>query len=138
MHGSTTARTSPPSPQEVSTDTGSGASGGALSTRATGGACTDVATFSSTYVPEFVAAALAAEVGVPTAPVESQFGYHVILVRPFAEVGDEVVAALQQAELAPKAAELFDGVTISVSPSIGTWSSSSKPVTAIDAAPDGA
>lgn len=62
-----------------SIDPGSAARGGALP-------CTTTADFAQTYIPEFVEAALAATVGVPTDPVPSQFGVHVILVRPFDDV----------------------------------------------------
>lgn len=116
---------------EVSTD-GSAAGGGALSDPTTGAACSDAATFSASYIPVFVDAALGAEVGVPTAPVESEFGFHVILVRPFAEVSAEVVETIRGAELAPRAAELFGAVDVSVSPSIGTWSPASNSVEPLD------
>lgn len=60
---------------EYSTDSGGG-SGGALP-------CSITSDFESQYIPEFVEAALDAEMGEPVGPVESQFGYHVILVRPY-------------------------------------------------------
>ncbi len=51
--------------------------------------CGTTTDFAAQYVPEYVEAALAAEIGVPVGPVLSQFGYHVILVRPFDEVAQE-------------------------------------------------
>ncbi|MFT4658456.1 MAG: hypothetical protein ACJAXA_002952 [Candidatus Aldehydirespiratoraceae bacterium] len=57
-----------------STDPGSGAAGGDLG-------CTFVNDFVTQFVPEFVAGALPAEIGEPTAPIMSDFGFHVILVR---------------------------------------------------------
>ncbi|MPZ51472.1 MAG: hypothetical protein GEU79_01840 [Acidimicrobiia bacterium] len=54
---------------EISTDTGSGANGGDLG-------CTNP----STYVPEFAEATLSAVIGELTAPVETQFGFHIIRV----------------------------------------------------------
>jgi parvulin-like peptidyl-prolyl isomerase len=53
----------------VSIDPGSGANGGDLG-------CTSP----SNYVAEFAEATMAAFVGEPTEPVESQFGFHIILV----------------------------------------------------------
>ena len=38
------------------------------------------------FIPEFVEGSLAAEIGVPTQPVESQFGQHVIRIAPFEEL----------------------------------------------------
>lgn len=68
-----------------SIDPGSGASGGDLG-------CFDVQTFAGAFIPEFVDGALGAEIGEPTQPVESQFGAHIILVRP----GDDPANDLQQ------------------------------------------
>lgn len=55
--------------QEVSTDTGSGATGGDLGCAA-----------AATYVPEFAEATMSAEIGEVTAAVETQFGFHLIRV----------------------------------------------------------
>ncbi len=54
---------------EVSTDPGSAENGGELG-------CGPL----SQWVPEFAQGALDAEIDQPTAPIQSQFGYHVILV----------------------------------------------------------
>jgi hypothetical protein len=67
---------------DVSTDPGSASSGGVLP-------CDSTDNFAATYIPEFVQAALGAEVGVPVGPVGSQFGYHVILARPYADLASE-------------------------------------------------
>lgn len=75
---------------ERSIDPGSAERGGALG-------CAVVGDFRQQYIPEFVEAALAAEVGVPTEPVQSQFGYHVILVRPY----DDIATV-------PEARDVFD------------------------------
>lgn len=78
---------------ERSLDPGSGAQGGILQ-------CTTTEQFRTTYVPPFVDAALAAEVGVPTAPVESDFGYHIIVVRPLDEVRAELDPFFASADFA--------------------------------------
>jgi len=57
---------------ELSLDTGSGAEGGDLGCRIPVG--------QGGYVPEFATATLEDEIGVPSAPVETQFGFHIILV----------------------------------------------------------
>ena len=67
---------------ERSTDTGSAMAGGVLP-------CATITNFRNQYVPEYVDAALDADVGVPTEPVESAFGWHVILVRPLDEIVDD-------------------------------------------------
>jgi parvulin-like peptidyl-prolyl isomerase len=77
---------------EYSIDPGSGQQGGVLP-------CSSTGTFANTYIPEFVDAALAADVGDPVGPVASQFGFHVILVRPFDDLGDELDAVLAEPAL---------------------------------------
>ncbi|MCZ7533664.1 MAG: peptidylprolyl isomerase [Acidimicrobiia bacterium] len=54
---------------ELSIDTQSGANAGDLGCVAPSG-----------FVPEFAEAAMNAEIGTPTDPVESEYGYHIILV----------------------------------------------------------
>ena len=78
---------------ERSIDPGSGEQGGALP-------CESTDTFSVTYLEPFVEAALAAEIGVPTEPVESQFGYHVILVLPFDDAQAELEVFFQPQDFA--------------------------------------
>ena len=45
--------------------------------------CSGTAAFANNFVAEYVDAALSAEIGVPVGPVESSFGYHIIVVRSF-------------------------------------------------------
>jgi hypothetical protein len=72
---------------ERSIDPGSAARGGVLP-------CDTTASFAQNIVPEFVEAAFDATIGEPTEPVASQFGYHIILVRPFDDVVDDGIADL--------------------------------------------
>ncbi len=106
---------------EVSTDTGSGANGGSLG-------CTTPAQ----WVPEFAQAAMDAEIGVVTEPVETQFGFHLIRVddRTIATV-DEVRSIMeQQAVFAAVDAWLLDGITsadVVVDEQYGTWQTDPTP-----------
>ncbi len=68
-----------------SIDPGSGQAGGDLG-------CFEIEAFGTTFIPEFVDGALAAEVGQPTDPVESQFGAHIILVRTAEDSVDGLAA----------------------------------------------
>jgi hypothetical protein len=72
---------------EYSTDPGSAESGGALP-------CSSLTTFANTFVSEFTSSVLEAETGDVIGPVESQFGYHVIWVRPYDELSDADVDTL--------------------------------------------
>jgi len=53
-------------------------------------ACTGTDEFRRSFVGPFVDGALSAEIDVPTDPIESDFGFHVIRVRPFDEVRGEL------------------------------------------------
>ena len=68
---------------EVSIDTGSGASGGSLGCRSPAG-----------YVPEFAEATMTAPIGEATDPVESEFGFHIIVVEDRTEATAEEVQSI--------------------------------------------
>jgi hypothetical protein len=93
-----------------SIDTQSGAQGGALG-------CLSP----SEFVAPFQDAADAAQVGVVTEPVKTQFGYHLILVRPWdARRDQQYAAALTQAAAAVLSARMKD-LRVWVNPLYGSW-----------------
>lgn len=103
--------------QQDSTDTQSGAAGGALGCLTPG-----------EFVPVFEAAANAAPLGTPVGPVHSQFGYHVILVTAatssYAAARAQVMQALQQqAQTTAQAAinALLKSFKVHLDPRFGTW-----------------
>lgn len=67
----------------------------------------------SNYVPEFAAAVDSAEVGAVVGPVETEFGWHVILVERF-EVDGQTIAA-------ERIRERLTGVDVEVDEAIGQW-----------------
>ena len=75
--------------KQRSTEPAAAQSGGAL-TGPDGNACQAVGTFQTQYDHTFTAGALDATVGVPTDPVHSEFGWHVILSRPYEDVADDL------------------------------------------------
>ena len=106
---------------ELSTDTMSGQQGGDLGCQQVG-----------RYAPEFADAALVAELNVPTEPVVSEFGVHILLVteRNEAQPADlpteeEVIDTLQNQAAGPGAQEWFDGrmadAEVVVTERFGTW-----------------
>lgn len=107
---------------ELSTDTGSGAAGGDLG-------CAP----SANYVTEFADALTAAEVGVPTDPVESEFGFHIILVRED-EIPEEadVIEQIKDSAVATATNEWFfeqiEAAEVTVDEKYGTWDSSQPQV----------
>lgn len=100
-----------------STDTGSAQQGGELP-------CSDL----TQYVPEFADAAEQAEVGEVVGPVQSQFGWHLILVTsrdpapPLDEVRDQVAQDVGgQSDINGWLEQALDGAEIDVDRRYGTW-----------------
>jgi parvulin-like peptidyl-prolyl isomerase len=107
--------------EEVSIDTGSAVNGGSLNPD---GTCVPA----STYVPEFAEAATTATPGEPVGPVQTQFGYHVILVEkveplPFEQARPAIEQSLVQANQQTFQDWLRSalGSDIWVNPRYGTW-----------------
>jgi hypothetical protein len=103
--------------QERSTDSGSAPAGGALGCLQPG-----------MFVAPFQQAAGQAPFDTPVGPVQTQFGYHVILVRPAAASYEAVRAQVQQAlaqegQAAALAGinKLMDAFRVHVDPRFGTW-----------------
>ncbi len=106
---------------EVSTDTGSGASGGSLG-------CASAAT----YVPEFADATVTAEIGVVAGPVETEFGYHIIVVESREAATAEEVLPFMEEQLVVAATDawLLESVTtadVTVEAEYGTWETEPSP-----------
>ena len=112
---------------ELSLDTGSGANGGDLN-------CASP----TRYVPSFADAAMSAEIDVPTDPVESQFGFHVILVYdridPTPEslpTEQEIIDVLNDTALSLAMNDWFlsqvSGASVEVNEKYGTWQTDPAP-----------
>jgi parvulin-like peptidyl-prolyl isomerase len=100
---------------ELSTDTGSGAQGGDLG-------CSPP----DAYVEEFAGALTAAEIDVPTDPVETEFGFHVILLREDEVPTEEQVLEALTAQGVGEAAnawfiEKVEAAEVTVDEAYGTW-----------------
>jgi parvulin-like peptidyl-prolyl isomerase len=106
---------------ELSTDTGTGVEGGDLG-------CTSP----TRYVPEFMEATLEAELDVPFGPVESDFGFHTVLVteRTFPTdeelpTDEEIIESTRNAELPQVLSNWIgghlDSAEVTVNEKYGTW-----------------
>lgn len=101
---------------EISTDTGSAANNGELPCGSPSG-----------YVEPFRLAVLDATVGeVYPVAVESQYGYHIILVTELTEpTDDELAESVREAAIAAEVQEWFNGVMesaeVTVNEEFGTW-----------------
>jgi peptidyl-prolyl cis-trans isomerase C len=103
---------------ELSTDTTSGAQGGDLG-------CVPA----ETYVTEFADALTTAEAGVPTGPVQTEFGFHVILLRDDevpteAEVIEQLSSAALDAAISDWFQAAVEAAEVTVDESYGTWDGS--------------
>ena len=106
---------------EVSTDTGSGPQGGDLGCNSPAG-----------FVGESATATMEAEIDVVTDPVESEFGYHVLLVTQREEATPEVVReAIEQDALAQAVDAWFiavvDDAVVVINEEIGVWVTDPSP-----------
>ena len=79
---------------EYSTEPNAATTGGILGS--SDGDCISLSDYQSQFDSAFTAGALTAKVGVPTGPVKSSFGYHVIMIRPFADIKASLVMMLSK------------------------------------------
>jgi hypothetical protein len=100
-----------------SIDPGSGAGGGNLP-------CDLIDNFQSAYVPEFVEAALGAELGDVVGPVSSEFGFHVIRLRPTDQVDPAELATLYS-DTTLRFQRVAEEVDVYVDPRFGSFNSAS-------------
>ena len=114
--------------RERSTDTNSGAQGGSLDCQPVG-----------TFVPEFTQALAAATPGVVTDPVETQFGFHLILLRerqvqPLDEVAGQIrqeLLSAAQGEFAQFVTEAAQEAEVEVNKRYGTYDKEAGPTGAV-------
>jgi hypothetical protein len=109
---------------ERSVEPSAAQTGGALANPQTGEPCLTIEAAEASFDPAFVAGARAAVPGQPTEPVESSFGWHVILARPFDEV-EESVVAIHGSQLF---ADYLAQADINVDPRYGRWDGESGQV----------
>ena len=111
--------------EQNSTDEASAANGGDLGCQAPG-----------TYVPAFEEAVADAEIDQVTEPVETEFGFHLILVTDrnelsFQEAEPQIRAQLQQGQqdpITPLLQELLGDADIEVNPRYGSWDEDAQQV----------
>jgi parvulin-like peptidyl-prolyl isomerase len=84
------------------------------------------------YVPEFSEAMATAEVGIPTAPVESEFGFHVILLREDELPTEDQAITSLNSQAAQQATndwflEQAAAAEVEVNEKFGTWQTEPSP-----------
>jgi len=104
---------------KFSTDTVSAAAGGALGSDEA--PCNLLAELVGNFDPRFLQGALHAKPGVPTEPVRSSFGWHIILARPYSEVADGLPLAVGTDPYRAALYADFTTVPVSVNSRYGQW-----------------
>lgn len=104
---------------EYSTEPNAKESGGALTGQ--NGDCIGINEWQAGFDRDFVAGALAARTGVPTKPVKTSFGWHVIFIRPFTAVSESVSANLAETPGEFLLLGTLADATITVASRYGRW-----------------
>jgi len=83
--------------------------------------CQALADLQTSFDKDFMIGAVAAKPGVPTGPVKSSFGYHIILSAPFADVKDSVATVIAENPGTTLLAGYMSTADIKVSSTYGVW-----------------
>mgnify|MGYP003337527131 FL=1 len=82
------------------------------------------------FDPAFTAGAIAAKAGVPYGPVQSSFGWHVILLEKWDTVADAALEIVKAQPGPNLATGWLANADISVDPAYGRWSPATGSITA--------
>ena len=83
--------------------------------------CTDLTFFQQQFDSDFMAGAVGAKAGVPTGPVKTQFGYHIILSQPYDTIKDSLARVSAVKPSVSNLAGYMATVDISVNSTYGVW-----------------
>ena len=100
---------------DISIDSGSGPTGGDLG-------CAPA----SQFVDPFAQGAMAAVIGVPTEPIETEFGFHIIVVSERSVADAQTISEFLDSDARARAVdawflEAIDSATVTVDESVGVW-----------------
>ena len=83
--------------------------------------CNALPSLQQSFDPDFMVGAIAAKPGVPTGPIKTQFGWHIILSHEFDEVKESAARVLAQNTGALLLAGHLAAVNVSVNTKYGVW-----------------
>jgi hypothetical protein len=75
----------------------------------------------ASFDKDFMIGAVAAKPGVPTGPVKSSFGYHIILSHPFSEVKQSVTTVVTEDPGTTLLAGFMAAADIKLNSKYGVW-----------------
>lgn len=105
--------------KKKSTEPGADKSGGSLGSADS--KCTPLSELQTSFDKDFMAGAVAAKMGVPTGPIKSQFGYHIILNHNYDDVKDSLITTVNSNAASNLLAGYMTTAKISVNSSYGVW-----------------
>lgn len=119
--------------KKYSTEPAAKTTGGALQGQLQDGTtspCMSILEYQQNFDPAFTRGAIAARAGIPYGPVQSSFGWHVILLAPWDDVKNDVLA-LVKAEPGPNLATgWLANADITVDPAYGRWDAATGTIAA--------
>lgn len=83
--------------------------------------CSPLPSLQQSFDADFMAGAIAAKAGVPSPPVQSQFGWHIILNHPFDEIAESAARVVGANPGALLLAGHLAAADVSVNSKYGTW-----------------
>ena len=83
--------------------------------------CRSLASMQQNFDGDFVVGAVAARPGVPTQPIKSEFGWHIILSHPYSEVKKSVSTVFNQSPAGALVTAFLVMSDITVNSTYGTW-----------------
>lgn len=83
--------------------------------------CNSLASLQESFDGDFMVGAVAAKAGVPSGPVKSSFGWHIILSHPFSEVKTSIANVLKEGTGDSLLAGFMVNSDITVNSTYGTW-----------------
>lgn len=107
--------------KKKSIEPGADKSGGSLGSADS--KCSALSELQTSFDKDFMAGAVAAKMGVPTGPVKSQFGYHIILNHKYDDIKDSLLETINKNAGSNLLAGYMTTAKISVNSSYGVWNS---------------
>ena len=90
--------------------------------------CNPLASLQQSFDGDFMVGAVAAKAGVPTGPVKTSFGWHIILSHPYSEVKASIANVLKEGTGDSLLAGFMADSDITVNSAYGTWVSATAKI----------
>lgn len=84
-------------------------------------ACTSMSFFQQQFDADFMKGAVAAKAGVPTGPIKTQFGYHIILNHAYDDIKDSLLKVASEKPNESNLIGFLAASDVSVNPTYGVW-----------------